>query len=131
MKIEKLLNRQGLVETQLLPTVIALLSMRTFWLLTDLCLHKVISINRVFSNLYPEESGRHNRFDDDNLPFDVFLTYAEPDRHIMEQMYMDLTSGSRGRTFKCAVHDKDFVPGLSIGKCYKISILLWLIFRQL
>ena len=97
--------------------------MQTSWLLTDICLHKVISNNRVFSYLYPEESGRHNRFDDDNLPFDVFLTYAESDRHIMEQMYMDLTSGSRGRTFKCAVHDKDFVPGQSIGKYYEIQLI--------
>jgi len=87
--------------------------------------------NRVFSILYPEESGRNDRFDDENLPFDVFLTYAESDRHIMEQMYMDLTCGSKGRTFKCAVHDKDFVPGQSIGKCYEISTLLLLMCRRL
>lgn len=69
--------------------------------------------NKVFSYLYPGET-EHDKFDNESALFDVFLTYAESDRQIMEKMYLDLSSGSRGRAFKCAVHEKDFVPGQSI-----------------
>ena len=78
--------------------------------------------NTALRYLYPDETEIFN-MDRSDFQFDVFITYAESDRQIMEQMYTDLTSGSRGRTFKCAVHEKDFVPGQSIGENFAKTTL--------
>ena len=53
--------------------------------------------------------------ENDESLYDVFITYAEPDRQTMEQIYLELQGGSRGRSFNCAVHEKDFIAGESIG----------------
>ena len=70
--------------------------------------------NRVFSYFYPG-GPEVIEFDNEEPLYDVFITYAEPDRQIMEKLYLELNEGSKGRSFKCAVHEKDFVAGQSIG----------------
>jgi len=69
--------------------------------------------NRVFSYFYPG-GPEFIEFDNEEPLYDVFITYAEPDRQIMEKLYLELNEGSKGRSFKCAVHEKDFVAGQSI-----------------
>ena len=71
--------------------------------------------NRVFSYFYPG-GPEFIEFGNEEPLYDVFITYAEPDRQIMEKLYLELNEGSKGRSFKCAVHEKDFVAGQSIGK---------------
>ena len=78
--------------------------------------------NRVFSYFYPG-GPEFIEFDHEEPLYDVFITYAEPDRQIMEKLYLELNEGSKGRSFKCAVHEKDFVAGQSIGKY--LMLVFW------
>ena len=47
--------------------------------------------------------------------FDAFITYAQPDREIMETIYHRLIDDSQNlKPFEVAFNDKDFVPGKTL-----------------
>ena len=54
--------------------------------------------------------------------FDAFITYAQPDREIMETIYHRLIDDSQNlKPFEVAFNDKDFVPGKTLLTIFKYS----------
>ena len=52
--------------------------------------------------------------------FDAFITYAQPDREIMETIYHRLIDDSQNlKPFEVAFNDKDFVPGKTLLTIFK------------
>ena len=50
--------------------------------------------------------------------FDIFISYAPSDIHIMEKMFQNLVNNSNDQKgFKVSFNDKDFVPGM-VSKLY-------------
>ena len=49
---------------------------------------------------------------DQDFIFDIFITYAQPDCQIMEQMYQSLINDFKDqKPFQVAFNEKDFIPG--------------------
>ena len=57
---------------------------------------------------------------DQNCVFDIFISYAEADWQIMEEIFRNLSNGSLNQnSFKLAFNEKDCIP----GKMGKIAVL--------
>jgi len=53
---------------------------------------------------------------DQNCVFDIFISYAEADWQIMEEIFRNLSNGSLNQnSFKLAFNEKDCIPG-KLGK---------------
>lgn len=60
-----------------------------------------------FSKLFPVQ------YEDDDLAFDAFLSYAEPDRDLAFAIRSKLMNDMR-RRFSVSIHDVNFMPGVPI-----------------